>query len=269
VAARHRDGSPRWFALEVEPVAHRGRSLSVAVLHDITPRKLAESELERAHGELELFSARVAHDLRGPLHNVQGFAHLLQEHAAGALDDEAQGYLGQILRTVEQADRLIGKLLDLSRLGRAELQRCEVELDSLARSIAGELLTRRPAQRVVLLIEPGLRARCDAALVCVLLANLLDNAIKFGGARDPLHLEVGSVLCDGELALFVRDDGPGFDAAAAGELFNPFVRLDTSRGVEGTGLGLATARRIVERHGGRLWVESAPGQGATFFFTLG
>lgn len=269
IQAHHRDGSLRWLEIKVTPLSQGEHVLSLATVHDITVRKSAELELERAHTELDLFTARIAHDLRTPLHGVMGYTRLLQQHPPCATDEEARDYLSKILQTSEQAVRLLDGLHELSQLARSAIQRSEVDLSALARAVAYEVLGSRGDRSIDLLFEPGVRAYCDASLVRVLLTNLIDNALKYGAGREPLRLEFGSAL-DGDVqTLYLRDNGPGFELPPDADLFAPFERLAASRDTEGFGLGLATARRIVEHHGGQIWAESTPGEGATFFFTLG
>jgi light-regulated signal transduction histidine kinase (bacteriophytochrome) len=225
-------------------------------------------DLSEAYGELDAFSYSVSHDLRAPLRRVDGFSQALLERCAGAVDEQARGYLDSIRSNVERMSQLIEDLLKLSRLARAEAVREPVDLSALARSVAGELFGRDPGRRVEFDIAEGLAASADARMMRIALSNLLDNAWKFTSRNPGACIEFGRTERDGQVVYFVRDDGAGFDMERAARLFAPFQRLHSRDEFEGTGVGLATVKRIIQRHGGRIWAESVPGRGATFYFTL-
>jgi len=220
-------------------------------------------QLEAVNRELEAFSYAVSHDLRAPLRAIKGFSQILLEDHAGALA-EGKLHLDRISGAATRMNDLIDDLLQLSKMARSALVRGPFDVAQLAREIVDELRQAEPARRVEIAVPAELPAQGDARLVRVLLENLLRNAWKFTAKRDVARIEVG--LRDG--AWFVRDNGAGFDAQRAGKLFQPFQRMHTAAEFEGTGIGLATAQRIVRRHGGRIWADSAPNEGATFFFTL-
>ena len=228
------------------------------------------AELESANYELEAFGSSAAHDLRTPLRAITGFTDVLLDHRAGELPAEAKRYVGLIRDGSGQMSQLIEDLLAFSRLGRRELVCQTVKLEDLCREVlkdmAGDFRDRRVETRVARLPEVD----ADPALLRVVLVNLLSNALKYSRTRDPALVEIGVTAMGDEPGpvFFVRDNGVGFDMNNAARLFGVFQRLHHAHEFEGTGVGLATARRIVERHGGRIWVEAAPDAGATFFFTL-
>lgn len=226
------------------------------------------AELERALGEIESFSYTVSHDLRAPLRAIDGFSSLVVESSAGRLDEESQRLLGVVRKNAQHMARLIDDLLAFSRAGRSELRRLRVDLTELARSAFAELTTGAPATPVELRLAPVPESFGDPALLRQVLANLLSNALKFTAKVDRPVIELGAVASSGDTAYFVRDNGAGFDMAFANQLFGVFHRLHGADEFEGTGVGLAIVRRIVERHGGRVWAEGRVGEGATFYFTL-
>jgi signal transduction histidine kinase len=205
---------------------------------------------------------------------------VLAEDHAGELGPEAQGYLGRIRKASQRMSALIDGLLELSRLNRSELRRQRLDVSELAGTIVEELREAEPGRQVEVVIADGLSAYGDRNLVRGLLANLIGNAWKFSAGHETARIEVGALNDEaaaekggeggaaGETVIFVADDGVGFDMAYADKLFSPFQRLHSPEEFEGTGIGLATAARIVHRHGGRVWAESVVGRGATFFFTL-
>jgi light-regulated signal transduction histidine kinase (bacteriophytochrome) len=231
-------------------------------------RQWAE-ELAQANKELEAFSYTVSHDLRAPLRAIDGFSAALLESQAARLDDKGRSYLGRVRAATARMSTLIDDILSLSRITRSPCQRMPVSLTETARGILDELHRRDPGRGVVVEVETGLSAQADARLLHVALDNLLGNAWKFTGTRSDARIQFGKTIQDGQTAFFVRDNGAGFDMAYADKLFQPFQRLHPESEFEGTGIGLATVHRVVSRHGGRIWAESAVGAGATFFFTLG
>jgi signal transduction histidine kinase len=225
------------------------------------------SELERANQELDAFSYSVSHDLRAPLRAIGGFARILEEDCAAALDAAGRAHLARIQDAVRRMNGLIDSLLALARVAKAPLRRDRVDVSALAAEIVVDLRREQADRGVVVAIEPGLVASADRALLHVVLTNLIGNAFKYTSRRENAHIEVRRLDAD-EPTFSVRDNGAGFDMTYAGRLFAPFQRLHDAREFEGTGVGLATVQRIVHRHGGRIWAEGTPGQGATFFFTL-
>jgi light-regulated signal transduction histidine kinase (bacteriophytochrome) len=225
-------------------------------------------QLEAVNRELEAFSYSVSHDLRAPLRAVRDFGRILGEDHADGLDGAGRAHLDRILRASERMEELIEGLLELSRLGRAELRRDTVDLSRASLSVISELREAEPERIVETVIPAGLTLNADARLMRVVLENLLGNAWKFTANTAGSRIEVGCAQQAGETAWFVRDNGAGFDIKHADRLFVPFQRLHMENEFAGTGVGLATVQRIVQRHGGRVWAEGAPGKGATVWFTI-
>jgi PAS domain S-box-containing protein len=244
----------------------RYRLLAADLEQRVRERTAALTELNR---ELEAFSYSVSHDLRAPLRGIDGFAHAVEEDEDSTLSPAARGYLQRVQRASERMAHLIDDLLVLSRLSRAEMKREPVDLTALAREVVAELAAREPQRAVEVHLQAGLQADADARLLRRLLENLLGNAWKFTGRVERPRLELSASERDGETVYCVRDNGAGFDLKYADKLFSPFQRLHDEKEFPGTGIGLAIVQRVVHRHGGRVWAESAPGQGAAFFFTLG
>ena len=282
---RTRDGSARWG--DVTSSLRRdadGRPMYfIGSVVDMTDEVTAEAELRErsaelertaarlhdANAELEAFSYSVSHDLRAPLRAVDGFSQILADDYGDVLDDAGKTNLQRIRTGAQRMNRLIDDLLALSRVGRTELQLDAVDVSAMAAATVEDLRAAAPERRVQVAVRPGLTAVADRGLVRVLLTNLLGNAWKFTAQQAEAHIEVGARDEDGGTVFFVRDDGIGFDQEHAEDVFTPFTRLDPQAGFAGSGIGLATVRRIVARHGGRCWAQGAPGEGATFFFTLG
>lgn len=242
----------------------------------IEERKRAEtqiqginSELLAANKELEAFSYSVSHDLRAPLRGIDGFSLALLEDYADKLDEDGRDYLHRVRAATQRMGILIDDLLGLSRVTRTEMKVEKTDLGVIARSVAAELQKTQPERLVEFRIEEGLEAFADSHLMRIVLENLLGNAWKFTSKRESACVEFGRSHCDGRPSYFVRDNGAGFNPAYAGRLFGAFQRLHDKNDFPGTGVGLATVQRIIHRHGGHIWAESAVEKGATFNFTLG
>ncbi|HTQ59245.1 MAG TPA: PAS domain S-box protein [Candidatus Solibacter sp.] len=249
---------------------------------DVTARKHAEEALEQqrielarsnaemtaANKELEAFSYSVSHDLRAPLRTIDGFSRALLEDYFEKLDDEGRKHLERVRAATQHMGNLIDDLLNLSKMTRAAMHLENVNLSALAGEVLENLQKSQPERQLELRIEPGLEANADSHLLRILLENLLGNAWKFTSKRATACIEIGKTNGNGTPAFFVRDDGAGFDSAYADRLFGAFQRLHAVSEFPGTGIGLATVQRIVNRHGGRVWAESSVGRGATFYFTL-
>jgi PAS domain S-box-containing protein len=274
---RRKDGRHIDVSITVSPVRDAaGVVVGVSkVARDITDRRRAELSLARAkdaaeaaNRELEAFSYSVAHDLRAPLRGMNGFAQVLLDTYRDKLDAEGQDFLQEILLNANKMADLIDGLLSLARVTRSDLKREHADLSAIVREVDARLRAAEPERAVEMTVQDALRADVDPRLARALFENLLGNAWKFTGTSAAARITFGISKTDGEPVYYVRDNGAGFDMAYASKLFAPFQRLHSEAEFAGTGVGLATVQRIVQRHGGRIWAESAVGHGATFQFTL-
>lgn len=226
-------------------------------------------ELNFAYKELEAFSYSVSHDLRTPLRGIDGFSQALIEDYEDVLDATGKGYLQRIRAATQKMGNLIDDLLSLSRIGRTEPDYTDVDLSNIAHDIFSQLSRTYPNRNVTAQIQHNVFARGDASLLRVALENLINNAWKFTANRDSAHIEFGCRNEEAGTVYYIKDNGVGFDMQYADKLFSAFQRLHNASEFEGTGVGLATVKRVIERHSGRIWVESKPGEGTTFLFSLG
>ena len=227
------------------------------------------AEVEAANKELESLSYSVSHDLRAPLRHIQGYAEMLGEDAESTLSPEARRYLDVIAGAGREMGELIDDLLSFLRMNHAEMRETQVDLGALVQNSIRDLETSTRGRNIGWTIAPLPSVTGDRAMLKQVFANLLGNAVKYTRPKDPAVIEIGCAgEEDGRLVLFVRDNGVGFDMKYADKLFGVFQRLHRADQFEGTGIGLANVRRIIARHGGRVWAEAAPDQGATFYFTL-
>jgi signal transduction histidine kinase len=230
--------------------------------------RIQNRELISANKELDAFSYSISHDLRGPLRSVDGFAHALLEDWNKTLHPQAQAYLHEIRRSAATMAKMIEDLLGLARVTRAQLIRQKVNLGELAKEIASGLQQSEPERDVRFVTPSDIIVEGDPGLLRIAMENLLRNSWKFTSKRDQANIEVGTQANGTELAYYVRDNGAGFDMRQADRLFTPFQRLHLADDFPGTGIGLATVERVIRRHGGTIWAESAPDEGATFYFDL-
>ncbi|MBI3148337.1 MAG: PAS domain S-box protein [Betaproteobacteria bacterium] len=282
-------GRSGWAAGQHGPLRDsEGRIIGViAMVSDITERKAREqeveglnatleqrvkdrtAELEAVNRELESFSYSVSHDLRAPLRSIDGFSELLLAQHAGQLDETGRRFLQRVRANTRHMATLIDQLLELARVSRAEVHRRRTDLSALAKTITQALQAQYPARVVDWRISDGLEGNADQQLLRIVLENLLGNALKFTAGKSPAIIEVGVGGDQNGDYLYVRDNGAGFDMAYATKLFGAFQRLHRPEEFPGTGVGLASVKRIITMHGGRVWADASPGAGATFFFTLG
>jgi len=225
-------------------------------------------ELETINNELESFSYSVSHDLRAPLRSIDGFSRALQEDCEDQVNDQGKDFLRRIRNSVQRMGALIDDLLMLSRTTRRTFTPVMVNISELAKKITGQLQAGKPDRDVEVKIQAGLELYADPGLIETVLENLLGNAWKYTGKQEHAHIEMGQIEQDDEVVIYVRDNGVGFDMRYAGKLFGAFQRLHSTDEFPGTGIGLATVERIINRHGGRIWVEAAVNEGATFYFIL-
>jgi signal transduction histidine kinase len=267
-----------WLLVGAKHVAAAAALTSVACSWRQLPHLLAlptrqelvrcQAALENSHAEQEIFMSSVSHDLRSPLTTIAGQAGLLELSLGAHGSDDLKRRVQRIHHSVRHMSQLIEALLALSRIARSELQPQLLDISALARQTIDELERKEPQREVTVTIEPELRAHGDRRMVTDLLGHVLGNAWKFTARTPGARIEVGATLADGVPTLFVRDNGAGFDMAYATKLFKPFQRLHTPSEFEGAGVGLASAARIVSRHGGKIWVEAKPKEGAVLYFTL-
>jgi light-regulated signal transduction histidine kinase (bacteriophytochrome) len=242
------------------------RRLNVGLEQQVARRT---AELESANKDLETFTYAVAHDLRAPLRHIHGFSNLLQQDTESALSAAGRQSLDSILKGTLRMEGLLEDLLNLSRFGRQAVHRTVFPLKDLVQKVIEELAPDVANRRIEWKVGDLPVANCDPALMKIVFVNLLANAVKFTRLRTTATIEVGQKLLQGDPVLFVRDNGVGFDVAYAGKLFSVFQRLHGEEEFEGTGVGLATVQRILQKHGGRIWAEAEPDKGATFYFTCG
>ncbi len=294
------DGKVRWIEATATrlplPRAHARRTGEnasgeaaglIGTLNDITPRKISEmtlrnitqelemrvrqrtAELEASNRELEAFSYSVSHDLRAPLRAIDGFARILEEDIGDQLTPDAATHLERIRAASQRMSDLIDSLIELARVTRQALRKEYVNLSEIAVQIIDELKAEDPAKQVDVKVTSDLMASCDRTLMRVVLENLLGNAWKFSAGRSPAQISFTADHDGAQRVFCVSDNGAGFDMAFADKLFSPFQRLHDKAHFSGSGIGLANVKKIIERHGGKVWAESSPEHGAQFFFTLG
>jgi len=226
------------------------------------------AELEGANKELEAFTYSVAHDLRAPLRHIQGFSDALAEDCGPQLAASAQGYLRQIVASTQHMGRLINDLLSLAHVGRQELRLQVTGLNSLVQEVLRDLKPETGDRNIRWQLGDLPFVECDPGLMKQVFYNLLSNAAKYTGPRNPAIIDTGHVSMGGVPVMFVRDNGVGFNMKYADKLFGVFQRLHRREDFEGTGVGLATVQRIIHKHGGRIWAEAEIDKGATFYFSL-
>lgn len=280
-------GETRWVEVNLQRAPGFAGVEHVGTLDDITPRKIAElslrninrdlegrvrtrtAELEASNRELEAFSYSISHDLRAPLRSIDGFARILEEELDPVLTESARNHLHRIRNAADRMAQLSDAMIAMASLSRQSIRRESLDLSELVTQIVEELTEEDPHRETQIEVTAELVVTADRSLMRVALENLLRNAWKFS-AEEPVTRIRFHAERQGEQRVFmISDNGVGFDMAHAGRLFEPFFRLHEAEGYQGTGIGLSNVERIIRRHGGHIWARSSPGQGATFFFTLG
>ena len=277
---QRKDGTTFPASVSVSPVNDEyGSTIAAAsITRDITEQSQARGaaalasrnkDIELDNRNLTSFTYSVSHDLRSPLRALSGYSELLLEDYADALGEDGRVYAERIVAASQQMSMLIENLLELSRSTRAAMHLQTVDLSVEIDDIAGQLRREEPGRDVRFIIQRLVQVQADPALIRTVLQNLVENAWKFTSHRDGALIEFGTTPTDdAAVCCFVRDNGAGFDPLDLSKLFQPFQRLHSASEFPGTGIGLASVRQIVERHGGRVWAEGAVGEGATFYFTL-
>lgn len=272
-----KDGSRLWANIVVTAIHDEEEVLTgfCNVTRDMTERRQSEeaiqhknAELETANKELDAFSYSVAHDLRAPLRAIDGFSLALLEDYKDQLPTEAKGYLERVRGGATRMGQLIDDLLKLARISRQQIKRSQIDLSCLAEEVAAQFQASSRDRQIRFVITPGVWVSGDRNLLRIVLENLLGNACKFTCKRADAQVELGVQNGAGEQVVYVRDNGSGFDMQYADKLFGVFQRLHRDTEFPGTGVGLVTVQRIITRHGGRIWAEAAPGEGATFYFVV-
>ena len=269
---RDANGAPVRFVSAVRDITAQLRAeTEVRALTAGLESRVAErtADLERVNQNLESFTSSVSHDLRAPLRAMSGFSQALVEDYGELLDQTGRDYTASIQAASEQMAALIDDLLQLSRVARAEMRVGPVDLSAEVAAIVAELRASDPGREVRFAVQDGVRVVADRTLIRTVLQNLVENAWKFTARRDGAVIEFGTTNAeDAGVCCFVRDNGAGFDPDYADKLFQPFQRLHAVTDFPGTGIGLASAAGIIQRHRGRIWAQGAVGSGATFYFTL-
>lgn len=257
--------------LYIEVAERKAAEEKLRLLNQSLEQRVAQRtrQLEQANRELEAFSYSVSHDLRAPLRAIDGFSQVLEKTYADQLDEKGRDYLGRVRRASHRMGDLIDDMLHLSHISREEVTKEPVNVTAMALTIADDLRQDDLSRQVEFTVESDMQVRADPKLIRIVLENLLGNAWKFTGRKADAKIEVGMTHHEDGPAIFVRDNGAGFSMDYAHKLFTPFQRLHSNAEFEGSGIGLATVQRIIHRHGGRVWADSAEGSGATFHFSCG
>jgi PAS domain S-box-containing protein len=273
-----KDGSEYWANVKISSVRDDADTLIafVKVTRDLTERRAAEERarviaraLKAANTELESFTYSVSHDLQAPIRQIEGFSKILAEHLGEDIDAQSKQYLRWIEQSSRQMGRLVGDLLQLAQVGRLDAVPRQTSLDSLIGGVLTNVRAEITDRKIEWRVGPLPIVVCDSGLMKIVLTNLLSNAVKYTRLRENAVIEIGQMIKEGETVVYVRDNGVGFDMKYADKLFGVFQRLHREEDFEGTGVGLATVRRILRKQNGRIWAEAAPDRGATFFFTCG
>lgn len=227
-----------------------------------------QTRLEEVNRDLEAFSYSVSHDLQAPLRSINGFSEILLNECQVDINEDAHDYLNRINSASKKMSQLVKALLGLSRASRYKINKEDVDLSEMVKQIADELMESHPEQNVNISIESGMKVYADNSLLRIVMNNLLSNAWKFSSKNARAEIKVGVTTNNQGTAIYVQDNGVGFNAQDASKLFLTFQRMHAGDEYQGSGIGLATVKRIIQRHAGQVWAESTPGEGATFYFSL-
>lgn len=267
VTARAKSGKLLEILTSVETITLNNEKYTINIVHDVTERKRAEEQLAAVNKELESFSYSVSHDLRAPLRALIGYSQLLSEDYAQSFDESGKKILASIARNASKMNQLIADLLEFSRLGKKELQKSETDVDKLVKDILAEITESTP-HKATIKVAPLKSVYADKMLLTQVWTNLISNALKYSSRASEPMVEIGLTHTESEVTYFVKDNGAGFDMDFADKLFGVFQRLHSDAEFQGTGIGLSIVKRVVTRHGGRVWAEGKVNAGACFFFTL-
>ena len=264
---KRKSGEHREILSSIETIVHNNENYAINIIYDITERKREQEKLEAVNKELEAFSYSVSHDLRAPLRSIMGYTGIIQEDFRESLDDQVQQYLVRIKNSASKMGRLIDDLLEFSKLGKQELITSAIDTRILVDKNIAELEIPGKAQPTFI-IHDLLSSLGDFSMLSQVWFNLVSNAIKYSSKREDPVIEIGSSVLPNETLFYIKDNGVGFNMDFSSKLFGVFQRLHHPKEFEGTGVGLALVKRIIDKHGGRIWAESESGKGATFYFTL-
>jgi PAS domain S-box-containing protein len=260
-------GLPFMADVSIYPIEEEGQFAGFAkVVRDISARKLLEDKLAGANLQLEGFCSSVAHDLHTPIRTIVSMGTMIKQDFAPNLPDEARDYLDTMIKSSRRLSRLVDDLLDFARLGQGELKRQDVDASAMVRELVAEIAPLCQGGTGHIEVQDGIHANADSSMLEFVLRNLIENACKY--SRLDVKVRFGMDMVDGKSVYRIHDDGIGFEMRFADKIFEPFQRLHGTEKYAGSGIGLANVRRIVERHGGKVWAESELGKGSTFFFTL-
>jgi PAS domain S-box-containing protein len=252
--------------VSIDTIHLHNEPYAINVIYDISQRKEAERQLELVNKELESFSYSVSHDLRAPLRSILGYTHFLNEGYSSVLDAEGNRLIATITRNADKMNRLIDELLRFARLGRQEMEKVSVDFNSMVHGVIQSL--GDATKNAEITVKPLPKAVGDPELLTQVWTNLISNAIKYSSKKEKPHIEIASLNGDTETVFYIKDNGAGFDIRFADRLFEVFQRMHSPKDFEGTGIGLSIVKRIVNRHGGRVWADAKVNEGATFYFTL-
>ena len=259
------------FSIYLAYLAHIARRLNKeywSALRNVHLLKARARELDTKNMELEALAYSISHDLRTPLRSLDGFSELLAEDAGEKLNDTERDYLSRIRKSAQHMGVLIDDLLKLSRISRAGYAPCDVNLSYIVQEKINELKRQYPERRVEVEIEPDIKVHGDTSLLDIAINSLISNAWKYSAKKEQPKIRFASTRVNNEVAYYIKDNGVGFDARYVNKLFTPFQRLHHMNDYPGNGIGLATVKRIMQRHGGRVWANGKVDKGATFYFTL-